>query len=751
VCGLRTEDSNNLQKMMAWLMCAFVAMFIGALADDTVFYKTQAPNSEGIDNPLLLSSESGEFIMAAGSDPAGSIFTSTNFGRTWTHPSTNPPSGPFRLLAGDGSGRRSLIVDSAGKLSFSSDFGVSWATSNVNSSKWTDVAYSSSGNYTVAVTDGDGILMSSNGGVDWNVVSSSDSSWTSVAISSTGQFIIAANQDSDNETNYLFTSVDAGATWSIISTLPQNCYTHLTIDSTGTHMTATECEASRGAQNVWSSKDGGVSWATVPAEFWGDIAVSLSGQYVVAISTAYVENSLSGGEVWVSDNYGAGYSKVLSSPAYSSFYRVACSSSGQFMVVGYMNIMNVDNWFWTSQDFGQTWIQAVITEESWPAQQLHAITMNSAGDTLFAAVSGLGVLKSVDAGNNWDLVFANSSLFWWSIACNSAGDSVVAGTMMGTATDPMPAFTFVSQDAGASWTQSTASSENSWALMSSDDTGTNLIALNEVPAVSGQTIWSNNDNYTIMMSADGGMSWTPTLAYPMSPYPTDVVISRDGSSIYVMDYNGGFTSTDGGQSWSSLGLPASSVGTTYSHLALVNDSDVIFATSSTRIFAYNPEIGWQTALQGTVSRVVVAVQEPSTLIASTSDGLFVSVNYGAFWLPTSSAPEVANNSRAWYAVASDAYAANLVAAYSFNKSSSYGIYSTNYSVSVFTPTPSPTSVPDERATFDTEGVIFGVIAGVCGAGMVGFAGYYMMNTKATATMDDMSEPLVGPHEATNKL
>jgi photosystem II stability/assembly factor-like uncharacterized protein len=83
----------------------------------------------------------------------GYIWTSDNFGQTWTQ-NTSAPSAAWNTVAVSGIGQYQTVgVSTTGSLYTSNDFGQTWTqnTSVSTNAKWSYVALSSTGQYQVAV------------------------------------------------------------------------------------------------------------------------------------------------------------------------------------------------------------------------------------------------------------------------------------------------------------------------------------------------------------------------------------------------------------------------------------------------------------------------------------------------------------------------------------------------------------------------------------------------------------------------
>lgn len=113
-------------------------------------------------------------------------------------------------------------------------------------------------------------------------------------------------------------------------------------------------------QKVWISSTAGATWvdAGLPASQWGPVASSANGQYLLAGS--FGDPIADGGELWLSSNYGANWSKVFSaSPEVSEgathtnhkWWDLDISNDGRIMLAS----SDGDALIHASFDYGQTW------------------------------------------------------------------------------------------------------------------------------------------------------------------------------------------------------------------------------------------------------------------------------------------------------------------------------------------------------------------------------------------------------------
>lgn len=161
----------------------------------------------------------------------------------------------------------------------------------------------------------------------WDRTTSVVSTFTSIATCSNGQNIIAV-------TNYgaVYQSNTSGVTWFQNKAPSAISYTSVASDSTGTHWAVA---GNNGYANaMYLSSNAGETWTqpnvTSTEYFWRGIALSATGQFVVAVSSTLYEGP--GGAIYVSNNYGETWNPALTSVE-TDFTGVDMSANGQNMVV----------------------------------------------------------------------------------------------------------------------------------------------------------------------------------------------------------------------------------------------------------------------------------------------------------------------------------------------------------------------------------------------------------------------------------
>jgi len=230
---------------------------------------------------ILSSSENGQYQIFGTS-------VSTNYGKSWTIISQIIRSIDRVHSAISYTGQHQTIAIYHGFVFVSSNYGQSW-TQTGQEDNWTSIAVSGSGLYQTATTNqGNGkIFTSSDYGVSWIIPDISMANWLDVAISGPGNFQIAINDQN------AWSSLDYGATWTILYTFSASNLTSIKMSYSGQYILITT------TNNVFTSNDFGASWNPIQNQPGSLIrpAISKNGQHQIIIHQ--------GGTVLLTTNWGA--------------------------------------------------------------------------------------------------------------------------------------------------------------------------------------------------------------------------------------------------------------------------------------------------------------------------------------------------------------------------------------------------------------------------------------------------------------
>ena len=279
----------------------------------------------------------------------GGIYTSSNFGGTWT-PSTSglPASGLWYSITSSSDGTKLAAVVLGGGIYTSSNSGGTWtqSTSGLPSDKldWISITSSSDGTKLAAGVEGGGIYTSSNSGRTWTRSTSglpASASWESITSSSDGTKLAAVVGGGG-----IYTSSNSGGTWSR-STAGNAFWRSITSSADGTMLAAVV----EGGGIYTSSYSGGRTWTLatsgLPASgLWYSITSSSDGTKLAAV--------VYGGGIYTSSNSGGTWTPATSGlPASAYWVSITSSSDGTKLAA-----VIAGGGIYTSYNSGGTWTQS---------------------------------------------------------------------------------------------------------------------------------------------------------------------------------------------------------------------------------------------------------------------------------------------------------------------------------------------------------------------------------------------------------
>jgi hypothetical protein len=174
---------------------------------------------------VTLSADGSKLVAAAGgnSHPPGLIYTSTNWGNSWSQ--TSAPTNVWTSIASSADGTKlvaAAAVPWSGVIYTSIDSGVTWIQANVPSKCWQSVASSADGAklaavYLVETNEVPGVYLaghiytSADSGATWVSNSVVAGHWESVAMSADGNTLVVGDYPYPDP--YVYVSTDFGTTW----------------------------------------------------------------------------------------------------------------------------------------------------------------------------------------------------------------------------------------------------------------------------------------------------------------------------------------------------------------------------------------------------------------------------------------------------------------------------------------------------------------------------------------------------------
>ena len=303
----------------------------------------------------IASSADGSKLVAAAdfwasypfSFSTNSGFASTNSGDTWVllpNPAGTADRLFFVTLSADGT--KLAATSMYGFVYTSTNFGVTWTSNSLPSQNLIAIASSADGDKLVTVvgmnpffalvvwTNGP-IYVSTNSGAAWTVTSAPTNYWSCVASSADGTTLAAGtiglNSQGYPAPGYLYVSTNAGATW-LQTCAPTNEWSSIASSADGTKLAAVAPWAS-----IYTSADSGATWHSnnVPAIIWQAITVSADGTKLAALDQY--------GHVYTSTNFGASWASN-GIPTQLTCWGMASSADGNMLVA-----IVLEGGIWVSQ------------------------------------------------------------------------------------------------------------------------------------------------------------------------------------------------------------------------------------------------------------------------------------------------------------------------------------------------------------------------------------------------------------------
>ena len=528
----------------------------------------------------------------------GLIYTSSNSGASWTP--TSAPTNDWTSVASSADGVKLVAVANPewyniGAIYTSSNSGASWTPTTAPTKIWTSIAVSADGTKWVAaaelnwVYDGNGhghfvsdgaIDRSPDSGATWIRTTAPTNYWTSVASSADGTKLVAGSANPVLGDGRIYSSSDSGATWTATE-MPRGYWTAVASSADGYRVAAgvTSNDPSMLLCTLLCIRPYSGLWrlADAPVNSWESVASSADGTKLVAVAVPY----------WDGDKYGNGgiYRSLDSGDTWirtglpsSNWFSVACSADGTKLVAVSSSFGPIngrgDGWIYTSPDSGTTWTPTTAPTNTWSSvasaadgTRLVAVAAPQwvwDGNGKWHYVGDGAIYRSLDSGVTWTPASAPSNS-WSAIASSADGTKWVAvaaalqewnGTVSYYAGDGA---IYRSLDSGATWTRTSAPSNN-WTSVASSVDGTKWVAAAAAHREVGRL---KVDDGGIYRSLDSGATWTRTSA-PSKNW-TSVASSAagtqwvavSGEDPYSHSFGGYiYVSRDSGATWTPAGAPA---------------------------------------------------------------------------------------------------------------------------------------------------------------------------------------------------
>lgn len=597
--------------------------------------------------------------LAVISPPLAKVFAATYVDYSWTQ---DDRAGSWRRVASSADGMKLIAADYAGSLYTSTDGGSTWTErTSAGSHNWFSVASSSDGDKLIASTS-DTVFSNGNwnnvgnlytsvdGGATWvQRTSGGVGAWSSVASSADGSKLIASRAVSNvgSNTGSLYTSTDGGATWVERTAAGSHAWRSVASSSDGSKLVAVNDDYddtnSVYISSLYTSTDGGVTWtyqSNAGARRWISVTSSGDGVKLAAVShLGYVYTSTDGGTTWT-ERTGAGT---------NGWYFVTMSTDGTKLLLGGFHTD-----LYASTDDGGTWT-SLSKYGDWFGAALSADgnRLVASADYLYTArvivtiTPPSNLSPPVSSHNNWTERTSAGLHDWNDIASSADGMKLIAADVHNY--DCSGGFLYTSTDSGVTWTARASAEGRVWQSVASSADGTKLVAAD---TCGGD--WNGGYLYT---SPDSGVTWTEQTGSGKQPWVA-LASSVDGEKLVAAAYNGSvYTSDNSGVTWTERtdagvrnwqAVTSSADG---AKLVAVVGNGAIY-TSSDGGASWHEQRG---ARSRNWSAVVSSADGTKLMAADRGGYLYISTDSGLNWVEQESL-----GTAAWFRLASSADGAKLI-------------------------------------------------------------------------------------------
>ena len=348
--------------------------------------------------PLCVAvSSSGKYQISGGSGTLNyrTLLVSSDYGQNWTVVSalfTSVSGTPSRItkVAISATGKYQAAISSMGHIVIyvSTDYGVTW---NIKTTPgfilWSGIAFSEDGSILTATILGGYIYISRDYGDTW-VQKDIYANWNNIVVSANGQYQAATTSNS-----FLYISTNYGDTWTSFGTV--GAWGPLSMSPYGLNIIASKDRKLYQFSNSSKLLTNWIPNMIAPVNVdWSSISLSYDGQYQVA--------NISGGNTWISSNYGV----VWSDTNLSGYNKTVLSSTGQYQLT------SKNNSIFVSSNYGTNWITPSIITYGNPINP--AISANGQYQLIGDGSGGnMAILISNDFGSSWNKydLSGNSTLY----------------------------------------------------------------------------------------------------------------------------------------------------------------------------------------------------------------------------------------------------------------------------------------------------------------------------------------------------
>jgi photosystem II stability/assembly factor-like uncharacterized protein len=613
--------------------------------------------------------------------------------QTWT--SLGPPGGDVRALAVDPQKRvRIFLGTTDGHIFGSEDSGAHWAllgrassradaviTAIVVDPRDENVLYASSWTRNSAAFGG-GVYRSADGGETWSSAGLVGQAVRALAMSpSNPDELVAGTLEG------VYRSLDAAKSWQRIS--PEHHEELRNLDSLAIDPRDPQIIYAGTFHLPWKTTDGGRTWRPVHEGMIDDSDVM--SLLIDAGNFGRIYASACSG-IYRSEDGAAQWKKIQGIPyAARRTYAIAQDPRRPASVYA-----ATSEGLWKTEDAGMTWrrttseslvVNTVAVADGSPGrvligtEKLGVLASDDGGEHFLDANTGfehrqilaLGpdtqrpgrmlavlanapepVLATEDGGRTWLAlgpglhgeetlrVYAAPDGDWWASLTrggllrydNMKKIWARVGTVVGEASDGAAPFSQASSHLGAGHVVPLQPPQEARALSGKKRSGPQPLADVVSDVFFRSKDWYAATSRGLLVSTDGGATWTPRAAGPLSTLPLQsVVVSPDGERIRVVSLGGMVFSEDAGKSWAWHDLPLNSGGAVTLDDKPADENTLIATARSGLYISRDAGETWEQAASGLPSAPVqsFAVAGGIFVAALRTGGLYFSLDSGETW------------------------------------------------------------------------------------------------------------------------
>jgi hypothetical protein len=253
------------------------------------------------------------------------------------------------------------------------------------------------------------IYVSNNYGATWTTAGPT-LTWYSCAMSTSGQYMYAGTSSA----TAVYVSSNYGQTW-----------TPVTVHSSATQSFSITCSASGQyvcttdtSQYIYYSSNYGLTWtrATSPVAPFGGMAMSASGQYVIAGGTTADNQAL-----YYSINYGQNWTIVPSSPT-GNWFACAISANGQYLLGASLTATNL------KQSITRFPPQSITSQSTTTSTALSLLAPNISGTQNVGIVLGRSIISNNYATIGFQYIGDGSASNYIGIGVTAPSTLCITGT-----------------------------------------------------------------------------------------------------------------------------------------------------------------------------------------------------------------------------------------------------------------------------------------------------------------------------------